>query len=227
MAACSHMQLISYHNQPLSLPPIIKILVTSTYVCPGFLHDFVPNLHRLIFSVRCFIFIPVAISRFYKGTSKPFLWNSKQGCKMYFCHQILFNTYKYLSLFVYDFLMLYWFVFSFQHLKAWSLSLNCRAESCWWASGFWIGPWWFRTLGFWLHHCIKVRANNLFIIIIFIERRRGRCTFLVNLPYILPSINIFSCFRYVMSPPIRASGHGKALQDALSNGVLQVSLLSL
>ncbi|XP_073261024.1 dihydropyrimidinase isoform X4 [Populus alba] len=28
--------------------------------------------------------------------------------------------------------------------------------------------------------------------------------------------------KYVMSPPIRASGHGKALQDALSNGVLQL-----
>ncbi|KAG6789558.1 hypothetical protein POTOM_005662 [Populus tomentosa] len=28
--------------------------------------------------------------------------------------------------------------------------------------------------------------------------------------------------KYVMSPPIRASGHGKALKDALSNGVLQL-----
>lgn len=32
-----------------------------------------------------------------------------------------------------------------------------------------------------------------------------------------------SYFRYVMSPPIRASGHDKALQAALSTGVLQVS----
>lgn len=31
-------------------------------------------------------------------------------------------------------------------------------------------------------------------------------------------------FRYVMSPPIRESGHDKALQAALSNGVLQVIL---
>ncbi|KAJ6299323.1 hypothetical protein OIU76_020321 [Salix suchowensis] len=43
-----HMQLISNHNQPLSFSTIIKILVTSSYVCPGFLHDFVPNLHQII-----------------------------------------------------------------------------------------------------------------------------------------------------------------------------------
>lgn len=31
-----------------------------------------------------------------------------------------------------------------------------------------------------------------------------------------------SCVRYVMSPPIRPSGHDKALQAALSTGILQV-----
>lgn len=30
-----------------------------------------------------------------------------------------------------------------------------------------------------------------------------------------------------MSPPIRAAGHGKALQDALSTGILQVSFLTM
>ncbi|KAK4482792.1 hypothetical protein RD792_009962 [Penstemon davidsonii] len=33
---------------------------------------------------------------------------------------------------------------------------------------------------------------------------------------------MFPYFRYVMSPPIRAPGHGKALQAALSTGVLQL-----
>ncbi|KAI3450046.1 hypothetical protein Pfo_006711 [Paulownia fortunei] len=33
---------------------------------------------------------------------------------------------------------------------------------------------------------------------------------------------IFPCSRFVMSPPIRAPGHGKALQAALSTGVLQL-----
>ncbi|TXG73458.1 hypothetical protein EZV62_002037 [Acer yangbiense] len=37
-----------------------------------------------------------------------------------------------------------------------------------------------------------------------------------------PCFIIFSYFRYVMSPPIRASGHNKALQAALSSGVLQL-----
>ena len=36
-----------------------------------------------------------------------------------------------------------------------------------------------------------------------------------------------SCFRFVMSPPIRASGHDKALQAALSTGILQVPTSSL
>ncbi|KAG5517339.1 hypothetical protein RHGRI_037931 [Rhododendron griersonianum] len=32
----------------------------------------------------------------------------------------------------------------------------------------------------------------------------------------------FLCFRFVMSPPIRTSGHGKALQGGLSTGILQL-----
>lgn len=39
------------------------------------------------------------------------------------------------------------------------------------------------------------------------------------------SIKISWCFRYVMSPPIRAAGHDRALQAALSMGILQVSFL--
>ncbi|CAN1250116.1 PYD2 [Linum perenne] len=40
-----------------------------------------------------------------------------------------------------------------------------------------------------------------------------------------PDFSIAS--RYVMSPPIRGPGHAKALQAALSSGILQVSILSL
>jgi hypothetical protein len=35
----------------------------------------------------------------------------------------------------------------------------------------------------------------------------------------------YDASRYVMSPPIREAGHGKALQAALSSGILQVTHL--
>jgi hypothetical protein len=35
----------------------------------------------------------------------------------------------------------------------------------------------------------------------------------------------YNASRYVMSPPIREAGHGKALQAALSSGILQVTHL--
>lgn len=35
----------------------------------------------------------------------------------------------------------------------------------------------------------------------------------------------YDASRYVMSPPIREAGHGKALQAALSSGILQVTYL--
>jgi hypothetical protein len=44
---------------------------------------------------------------------------------------------------------------------------------------------------------------------------------------IIYSFISYGVSRYVMSPPIREAGHGKALQDALSSGILQVTHLIL
>jgi hypothetical protein len=51
---------------------------------------------------------------------------------------------------------------------------------------------------------------------------------LINMFYmIIYSFISYGASRYVMSPPIREAGHGKALQDALSSGILQVKHLIL
>jgi len=89
-----------------------------------------------------------------------------------------------------------------------------RTEGYWRACCVWINPWWSLALGSWLHNCVQVINPSVLLIKWF--------------PFILSDFQSFSqYFRYVMSPPIRPVGHGKALQDALSTGILQVSFLAV
>ena len=93
--------------------------------------------------------------------------------------------------------------------------LTCRAEGDWRASCVWVSSRWIWALGSWLCHRCKVTSCSSI----------SFTTLSLSWFYVFQVkslIHYVSCVRYVMSPPIRSSGHDKALQAALSTGVLQV-----
>jgi dihydroorotase-like cyclic amidohydrolase len=53
-----------------------------------------------------------------------------------------------------------------------------------------------------------------------LQSKRETSSLVCSSDYI--SLYLICACRYVMSPPIREAGHGKALQAALSSGILQV-----
>lgn len=93
---------------------------------------------------------------------------------------------------------------------------NCRSESNWRTCGFWTGPWWFMALAPWLHYCSQARPIDLSPSFFFVSKSWSGSKHHM----------IISCNRYVMSPPIRKSGHAEALQAALAGGILQVPFFS-